>query len=593
MDYATNIVSIKLGSAEEYTIKRTSVAHIDTELCINCGMCRRLCPVEAIDEMQRAICRFCPDCAEGDIMLKDEQNKYAVNHACSIGCPLGTTPEGFVNLVAEGRWQDAYNSIAELNPLPSLCAMICSHPCMDECKRGTLIDTPINIRGLKRAAVENASKNRPIFKHSIDKRIAIVGAGPAGLTAAFYLSKKGYTVRIFEKNPQAGGMIKIGIPDFRLDKNLLLSDVKVLEEAGIEIIYNSSIGSKPTVDDLINDGYAAVLIATGAPKGIDLPIKGALSNKVYNAVTFMQRVNSKEPINNWKNPVRAAQMKNTVIIGSGSVALDTARSAIRLGAEKVTCACLEAEEEILAPKDEIIEALEEGIEFITSVSPVEIEADFITVKGVKFKKVSSIEKDENGRLKPVIVKDSEFSVKADTVIFAVGQKPDIKLLANKSGLELDYRDGLAVNQDTLMTNKDKVFAAGDIINPRGSVITAMESGRNAAMRIDDYLNGRTLTDRTKHHKLNLARNEEKIFPIRLEKLSPVKMPKTDMDKRKTFDQIELGYSKEEAVLEAKRCMKCGFEQVDENKCIGCRACETVCPQNAISFKSIIPKGGIK
>lgn len=593
MDYSTNIVSIKLGNAEEYTIKRTSVAHIDTDLCINCGMCRRLCPVEAISEMQRAICRFCPDCAEGNVMLKDEQNEYAVNHACSMGCPLGTTPEGFVNLVAEGRWQDAYNSIAELNPLPSLCAMICSHPCMDECKRGTLIDTPINIRGLKRTAVENASKERPIFKHSIDKRIAIVGAGPAGLTAAFYLSKKGYAVKIFEKNPQAGGMIKMGIPDFRLDKNLLLNDVKVLEKAGIEIIYNSSIGSKPTVDDLINDGYAAVLLATGAPKGIDLPIKGALSDKVYNAVTFMQRVNSKEPVNNWKNPVKAAEMKNAVIIGSGSVALDTARSAMRLGAEKVTCACLESDEEMLAPKDEIIEALEEGIQFITSVSPVEIEADFITVKGVKFQKVSSIEKDANGRLKPVIVKDSEFSVKADTVIFAVGQKPDIRLLANKAGLELDYRGGLTVNQDTLMTNRDKVFAAGDIVNSRGSVITAMESGRNAAMKIDDYLNDRTLIDRTKQHKLSLACNEEKIFPIRLEKLSPVNMPKTDMDKRSTFNQVELGYSKKEAIMEAKRCMKCGFEKVDENRCIGCRACETVCPQNAISFKSITSKGGVR
>jgi NADPH-dependent glutamate synthase beta subunit-like oxidoreductase len=574
-----DIVNIKLESAEEYTIQRTCVANIDSNLCINCGKCRRTCPVEAIEEMQRAICRFCPDCAESNVMLEEEQYEYAVSHACSVGCPLGTTPEGFVNLVAEGRWQEAYDSLAELNPLPSLCAMICSHPCMDECKRGTLIDTPINIRGLKRAAVENASITRPVFKQNIDKRIAIVGAGPAGLTAAFDLAKKGYKVKIFEKNPQAGGMVRMGIPDFRLDKNLLLNDVKVLEKAGIEIEYNSSIGSKPTVDDLLNNGYAAVLLATGASKGIDLHMKGALSDKVYNAVTFMQRVNSKEPVNNWKS--------------SGSVALDTARTTLRLGAKKTTCACLEAEGEMLAPKDEIMEAMEEGIEFITSVSPLEIEADFITVKGVKFQKVSSIDKDESGRLKPIVIEKSEFSVESDTVIFAVGQKPDIKLLAKKAGLDLDCRGGLVVDENNLTTNKEKVFAAGDIINPRGSVITAMESGRKAAMKIDDYINGRTLLDKTEKHKLNLALNEEKIFPIRLEKLSPVKMPTTDMDKRKSFMPVEIGYSKEEAVMEAKRCMKCGFEQVDEDKCIGCRACEAGCPENAISFKRINIKGGVK
>ncbi|GKX28247.1 hypothetical protein SH1V18_07270 [Vallitalea longa] len=594
MDDVTNAVNIRLGNTGEYTIQRTCVAHIDTDLCINCGKCRRLCPVEAITEMQRAICRFCPDCAQGDVMLKEEQNEYAVSHACSLGCPLGTTPEGFVNLVAEERWQDAYDLISELNPLPSLCAMICSHPCMDECKRGTLIDTSINIRGLKRAAVENVSvKARPVFKQNIDKRIAIVGAGPAGITAAFYLAKKGYKVKIFEKNPQPGGMVRMGIPDFRLDKNMFLNDVKILEEAGIEIQYNSPVGSKPTINDLITNGYAAVLLATGASKGIDLPIKGSLSDKVYNAVTFMQRVNSKEPVNNWKNPVKAAEMNKVVIIGSGSVALDTARTAVRLGAEKAICACLEAEGELLAPKDEVLEAVEEGVEFITSVSPVEIESNFITVKGVRFKKVSSIEKDENGRLKPIIVDDSEFSIEADTVIFAVGQRPDIKLLARKAGLELDHRGGLIVDKDNLMTAKEKVFAAGDIINSRGSVITAMESGRVAAMKIDDYINNKKQVDRTKEHKIDLACNEEKIFPIRLEKLSPINMPKTDMDKRKSFLPVELGYTKAQAVMEARRCMKCGFEKVDKDKCIGCGACETVCPENAISFRSVNMEGDIK
>lgn len=591
MSKVSEIVNISIGDSNQYNIQREVVAEIDSDSCINCGKCRRICPVEAISENQRTICRFCPDCAQGAVMLEDEQIKYSEQHACSLGCPLGTTPEGFVNLIAEGRFQDAYEQIAELNPLPSLCAMICAHPCTDECKRGTLIDKPINIRDLKRFAVEKAERGRPFLRNRFDIRIAVVGAGPAGLTAAFDLAKKGYKVKVFEKNARPGGMTITGIPGFRLDKDIFEEDVRLLEEAGIDIEYNTPIGSKPSVNDLIEDGFAVVVVAAGASKGIVLPIKGHMSDKVFDAVTFMQRINSDEPVSVGKNAVDAAELGKVVVIGSGSVALDTARSALRAGAENAVCVCLECEDEMLAPADEIEEALEEGVKFKTSCSPIEIVSDFITVKGVKFIKVERIEKDENGRIKPIVIEGTEFTVDADSVIFAVGQKPDIEKMAAVSGLELDTRGGLKIINDSLQTNNEKVFAAGDIVDARGSVITAMASGRKAALEIDNYITGRNLKDRTMTHTLHNADKKEKIFPIRLEKLSPRDMPKINLHERKTFAVVEMGYSDKDAVLEARRCMKCGFEKVDHTVCIGCGACIEGCPENAISLVSIAEKGG--
>ena len=285
MSFLEEKLLITAGKNKDFEMSRTAVAAIDSKLCINCGICRRSCPTEAIAEYQRAICRYCPDCANGPEMFYDETIEYASLHSCSIACPLGTIPEGYVNKIAEGKFDDAYDLISELNPLPGICGRICNHPCMDDCKRGLLIDEPINIRGLKRFVTDRVSPRIKPFIPKYDLKVAIVGAGPAGITAAFDLSKKGYKVTIFEAGPEPGGMMNVGIPAFRLDKNVLKSEISALEEAGIEIIYNAKIGKNPTIDDLFNEKFAAVLLAIGATKGMIIPIEGSTADTVYDAVS--------------------------------------------------------------------------------------------------------------------------------------------------------------------------------------------------------------------------------------------------------------------------------------------------------------------
>ena len=557
-----------------FSQERQAVASIDPSICINCGKCRRICPTEAIDEFQRVICRLCPDCAEGPEMFPVQSEQYAHEHACSIACPLGTVPEGYVNLIAQEKFIEAYELISELNPLPAVCGRICHHPCEDECKRGTLIDKTVNIRGLKRFVTDNVKPIIAPFKQKLDKKIAIIGAGPAGIMAAFDLLKKGYKVTVFEAGPKSGGMMRLCIPDFRLDKEILQSEIKTLEDAGMDIRYNTKIGSKPSINDLFKDKYSAVLIAVGASKGMALPIEGAEAEKVYNAVSLMSRINAKIPVEIGRK---------AVVIGGGSVALDTARTLLRAGTEEATCVCIEDSNSIPAWDWEIEEAKKEGVEFVTSSCPTSILTEWVTVKGVEFKKVKEINCDEYGRLKPIVEDGTGFTIKADTVVFATGQKPDLTLLAKGADLNLNAAGMLDYDKETLMTEREGLFIAGDVTTAKGSVIDSLASGRKAALMIDNMLMGRELKDRTEH-TLKTADAKEKIFPARLEKLSPQIMP--EIKDRNGFDEIEIGFSEKQAVLEAKRCLKCGYENVDSSKCIGCGVCLTICPVDAIMLNKV-------
>jgi NADPH-dependent glutamate synthase beta subunit-like oxidoreductase len=556
----------------EFTRPRTSVAKIDSEMCVNCGVCRRACPTEAIYEYQRDICRLCPDCTPKPEMLPDESKKFATEHACSIRCPLGTIPEGYVNMIAQVKFDSAYDLIKELNPLPVTCSMICHHPCEDDCKRGLLVDEPVAIRALKRFIMENAQPKPLKFDQRYDIKIAVIGAGPAGLTAAADLAAKGFKVKIFEAGSEPGGMMKKGIPDFRINKRKLDAEIATLLDAGVEIEYNCPVGKNPTVDDLLNDNYAAVLIAVGAGKGSVLPIPGVEAEQVYDALHLMKMINGKQSVE---------VGKKAVIIGGGSVALDTARSLRRMGLE-ATCVCLECGSDVPAPAWEIKEAKEEGIELIESASPVKVMADWFTVKGVEFRKVEKIDIDEYGRLKPVTVEGSEFAIDCDTVVFATGQKADVRVLAENGGLELDAVGRLAYDSDTLKTSKDKVFVAGDVIEARGSVIDAMASGRKAALAIDNMIMERELKNRAEIDEPRLAPVDEKIYPaVRLEELDPQPVPKSRF--RDTFEQVEDVYDENSAILEAKRCMKCGYSAVDTDNCIGCGVCVDLCPAKVISM----------
>lgn len=587
MSFPTEDLSITVGKADAFAVKRTAVASIDAQLCINCGICRRACPTEAISEYQRVICRYCPDCAEGPQMFYDESIAYASEHSCSIACPLGTIPEGYVNKIAEGKFEEAYDLISELNPLPGVCGRICNHPCMDDCKRGLLIDEPIDIRGLKRFVTDRISPRIKPFIQKYDSKVAVVGAGPAGLTAAFDLAKEGYRVTIFEAGPEPGGMMNTGIPTFRLDKDLLRAEIAALEEAGIEIIYNVRIGKNPTIDDLFKDRFAAVVLAVGAAKGMILPLEGSTADKVYDAVSLMTRINKDVP-QTFTGITRPIDFGRTVIIGGGSVAFDTARALLRKGAASATCVCVEEDETMPAMAEEIDDAVCEGVEFVTCSAPVRILTEWTTVTGVEFRKVSEVKCDAFGRIQPVTIEGSEFTLDADTVVFATGQKPDLRFISGGAGLELNEAGLLDCDPEILMTAREGLFVAGDMVTGKGSVIDAMASGRKAALAVDNMLQGRGLTERIEH-TLTTADSSEKIFPAMLEELEPQIMP-TIRD-RDGFDEVELGYSERQAILEAKRCMKCGFDVVSEERCIGCGLCVQLCPQNAIAMVKLTTKEG--
>ena len=576
-------VTIKFENGNEFSKSRNVMAQVDTDLCVNCGMCRNACPTDAIWEYQRDICRLCPDCAEGPEQFPEVSKQFATAHACSIACPLGTIPEGYVNLVAQDRLFEAYDVLRALNPLPSVCSMICHHPCEDECKRGLLIDKPIAIRALKRYVTESIEAPPLKFNRNVDVKIAVAGAGPAGLTAAFDLASKGYRVKIFEAGPAPGGMLLGGIPDFRVDKEILLEEIQGLLDAGIEIEYNCIVGKNPTVKQLLDDNFAAVLIAVGARQGTLLPLPGAEAEKVYDAVSFMRRVNSDEP-------VKLGQ--KAVVIGGGSVAMDTARTLRRMGVEEVTCVfmetlCCESDDDIVAPAPEweIEEALAEGIEMVDNSAPLRIVADWFTVKGVEFKKVSKIEKNENGGLCPVCVDDSEFVVEGDTVVFAVGQKSKTRYIAEGGELDVDDFGRIAFCPDTLVTSNEKVFVAGDVVAARGSVVDAMASGRKAALSIDNMIMGRNLDDGVDRRAPKLGAPVEKIFPERLERLDAQIVP-TDRF-RDSFDLVEGVFDDKSAVLEARRCMKCGYSGVESDNCIGCGVCVGICPVMAISLVKVL------
>lgn len=541
------VVKLEYEKQGTVLIERKAVAHIDGNHCINCGKCRRICPTEAIDEYQRPICRLCPDCGEGPQMFPSEANTYATKHSCSIGCPLGTVPEAYLNLIREGRIEDAYDLIAELNPLPSTCAFVCSNPCESECKRGLLMNAgkPIAIRGLKRYVTDRVKPHHQAFLKRYDMGVAVIGAGPAGITAAFDLSKKGYRVTIFEAGPKPGGMARKCIPDFRLNKETLLEEIKAIEEAGIEIVYNTRVGRNPSIDDLLTE-YSAVVIAIGAAKGSILPLKGMTykPDRVYDAVTFMSRVNSNAPVRvgeslPYKKYVDVNVGKSAIVIGAGSVAVDSARTLKRLGVDIVKCVCVELEDAIPAPAAEVNEAKEEGIEFECAAAPERMLCDFDKVRGIEFRKVKSLHVDAKGNLNMTFEAGSEFTLNCDTVIFAVGQKLDLGQIAAKGNVELCENGRIKYEEDTLATSRESVFVAGDVVAARGSIVEAMASGRKAALSVDNYLQGRELTDRI-GHELKLAPQQEMIYRIHLEDVSPQTMPKARF--RDGFDEVELGFS---------------------------------------------------
>lgn len=481
---------------------------------------------------------------------------------CQHACPAGIDVPAYVAFVGQGDYEKAVEVIRERNPFPAICGRICHHPCEGKCRRGE-VDQPLSIRYLKRFAADWAydkhkapPKPFPVTKK---EKVAIVGAGPAGLSCAYFLAKMGYKTRVFEALPEGGGMLAVGVPEFRLPREVIKREVDFIAARGVEILYDSPIDEYHTVENLRSEGYDAVFIAAGAHRSQKLNIPGEnenLKGLVY-GLHLLRDVKTGQPV---------TVGSRVLIIGGGNTAVDAARSALRKGARHVTVLYRRSREEMPVSPIEFAEAQEEGIEFYFLVSPVKIESDNGKVKGVTFIRMKLGEADESGRRYPKPVEGSEFYLEADTVVPAVGQAPDLSFLPPDSGLERARWGALKVNPDTLRTNIPWIFAGGDFVTGASMVIHAVAAGRRAALSIDRYFRGidQPLIIRDEKHPFLPKPPEE---PEKLDEIKPrIPMPRMRPEERIAgFDEFETGFSEEQALREATRCLRCDLERMRERE----------------------------
>ena len=482
------------------------------------------------------------------------ERKEDLRAPCQAACPVGTNAGLYVSLIAEGRYDEALRVASEPNPFPAICGRVCTAPCEDACRRGEF-DLPIAIRDLKRFATDHGTpmkRNIAPPKQKYQERVAIVGAGPTGLSAAYYLARRGYGVTVFDAMPVAGGMMAIGIPDYRLPRLELTRDIDAIRELGVEIRPNTAIGRDVSLDELQRD-YDAILLAVGAQRSQRLGIPGESElHGVIPATTFLKEFNL-DPETKMQGEV--------AVVGGGSTAMDAARSALRAGADKVHMLYRRSRVEMPAQAEEVRAALAEGIELHELVTPVQILSAAGQVRGVRCQRMALSDPDEKGRRKPVPVLGTEFDLPVDIVLVAIGEAPDPSFLPEGTSVGVAPWGGLLINQETLATGAPGVFAAGDVTYGPKSIIHAAAHGRKAARSIHAYL--AKLPPRMVHEMpedefetastlppdgtidLDLRPTPREIMPLHNGNAS-----------RDRTIEFATGFTEEQARREASRCLRC-------------------------------------
>jgi NADH-quinone oxidoreductase subunit F len=487
-----------------------------------------------------------------------------VSSPCQYQCPISQEASVYIALIAKGRYEDAYQFIAKDNPLPSICGRICHHPCEKVCRAGETGD-PIAIRALKRFVTDYALEKglRPYRDAApqIKAKVAVIGAGPAGLTAAYYLALKGYQPTVFESLPIPGGWLAKGIPDHRLPKDVLNRDIEHIKSAGVNIKTNVALGKDFTLDDLFAQDFKAVFIATGAHKSMRLGVEGEEAAGVMQGTELLKAVNLGEKI---KLGARVG------IVGGGNAAVDAARVAVRdKNVKQVTILYRRTRQEMPAFKEEIEAAIEERVDIQYLAAPIKVLCENGRVKGVRCIRMRLGEIDSSGRRSPVPIEGSEFSLELETLIPAIGERVDSSLFTARDKLGISQWGTIEVDSSNLATGRPGVFAGGDAVTGPGTVVEAMAAGKLAAQTIEKYLEGQSL-DR----EYTLTRPSIYIEPVELteEELarsSRPKMPRlTRSARKKNFKEVELGLSELAAVAEARRCLRCELETEDGKNAIG-------------------------
>ena len=479
---------------------------------------------------------------------------------CQHTCPVGINIPKYVAHIAAGEYLESIETIRERNPFPAICGRICHHPCEGRCRRGEL-DESVAIRSLKRFAADwyfahiaELPAPEP-FPRTKRQKVAVVGAGPTGLSCAYYLAQIGYEVTVFEALPVGGGMLSVAIPEFRLPRRVIQQEIEYIAKRGVDIRYDAPIGVSYTVDDLKKDGFAAVFIAAGAQRSQRIGIPGELEDVegFHYGLRFLRDVKVGKQ-------VRVGH--RVAVIGGGNVALDAARTALRLGADEVNIFYRRSREEMPVTEVEYDEAVAEGIGINFLISPTRIASDNWKVTGLHCIRMQLGEMDASGRRRPVPIPGSDFFAEADTVIAAVGQAPDLSFLPPDSALERTRWETLAVDSNTLATNVPGVFAGGDFVTGPGMVIDAIAAGRRGALAIDKYL--KADTSRVEMYDLKteiIVEAATKVEEETWEAQPRLEVPTLPTEKRKqSFEEIELSFSEEKAKQEAKRCLRCDLEK---------------------------------
>jgi NADH-quinone oxidoreductase subunit F len=482
--------------------------------------------------------------------------KGIISSACQHSCPISQDAPAYIGYLAQGKFEEAVKIVLKENPLPSICGRVCDTPCEEKCVAGEW-DDPIAIRALKRFLADYEMKHdiesdqKP--KPEREERIAVVGSGPGGLTCAYYLALEGYKVTVFESLPVAGGMLAIGIPEFRLPKDVLNHEIERIKKLGVEIKTNTKIGKDIPLEKL-KEEYKAVFIAIGAHKGLKMKIPNEDSEGVLDAVEFLRNFNLGHEVNIGDK---------VIVIGGGNSAIDAARVAKRLGKE-TTILYRRTRVEMPAIKSEIDEALLEGVDIQFLAAPINVLSDNGKLKAIECIRMKLSDVDESGRRRPVPIEGSEFKVDVDTLILAISQEPEISLLVGENGLDVSAWNTLEVNPETLLTNVEGIFAGGDVVSGPNTVTAAMSHGKTAAQMIDKYVRGEELVRTYEVTRPAVRVEAMELSEEETKTLKRPEMPAIPVEQRlESFKEVELGFGGEAAIIEAKRCLRCDLEVKEE------------------------------
>ena len=572
------------------TVRSNYVSQPDHEKCVACGQCVETCPTNAL-RLGQKLCTKIPlkkiktKSSRDRIWSKKNWNPdYRENRKdvvetgtspCKTACPAHIAVQGYIKLAAQGKYKDALELIRKENPLPAVCGRICPRKCESECTRGD-IDDPIAIDEIKKfIAEQDLDKNRrfiPAKKHDYGKPVAVIGSGPAGLSCAYYLAEDGYKVTVFEKLSKPGGMLTVGIPSFRLEKNVVEAEIDILKEMGVVFKTNTEVGKDVSLDDLRKQGFKAFYLAIGAQGGRKLGLENEDAKGVIAGVEFLRDVNLGK-----KNALHG----KVIVIGGGNVAIDVARTAVREGAESVAMYCLEARNEMPALNEEIEEALEEDIVINNSWGPKRIISKDGKVTGIELKKCVSVF-DKDKKFNPKYDENKTITVDADFVLLSVGQSIDWGGLLKDSAVVLNRNNTAQADSLTYQTAQSDVFVGGDAYTGPKFAIDAIAAGKQAAISIHRFVQpGQSLVygrDRREYIALDKQNIVVESYDTTRRQLAG-----HNAKNRKTFKDTRVTFTEEQLKKETERCLGCGAVQVDQYMCVGCGQCTTKCKFDAISL----------